>query len=191
MTKSKKIARQPALALRRRAPLLAQVERELARARAQLRAGATLRSVLDGLRRRAARGHLHPRTPEHVATVLRLDALSPITALLSVHHHDVLGLPADVGDPDQVDAACAEVLRLCRPSQFSSPALRRLMEEVCGRARDAREFLFFGEVEPGDGRRDGADEHDALVAALTAPLPPVAEPTATAPARAELGARSA
>jgi hypothetical protein len=107
-------------------PPLPQVERELARARARLRAGETLRAVLRDLRAQGRDGRVHPRTPEHVATVLRLDQRSPAALLLSTPHHEVLGLPADVGDPDQVDAACAEVLRLCRPSQFSStPTWRR------------------------------------------------------------------
>jgi hypothetical protein len=133
----------------------------VAKAYAGLDAGRTLDDVLSDMGILVALGLLHPRTPEHVARVLReggrrsCDQRRPSaednasssegvqTPLSAISDRQLLGLGPEAR-PDEIEVAHRKAILACHPDRFAAvpPAVQRLMNEVTARINVARARLL-------------------------------------------------
>lgn len=132
-----------------------EVRDELAKARAGLEAGRTLDDLLADMQLLVAIGLLHPRTPEHVVSLLRheehdkhtrttnTEGAGRAVSLEPFDDHELLGVSRGAGRAE-IEAAHRRAILACHPDRFQivSPAIQRVMTELTARLNGARGRLL-------------------------------------------------
>lgn len=135
-----------------------EVREQLAKARVGLEAGRAFDDIFTDMKILVGVGLLHPRTPEHVASILRevggagrqreekagsaSEQRSRSTSPMP-DDHELLGVVPGASR-ETIEAAHRKAILACHPDRFAalSPAIQRAMDDLAARLNGARSRLL-------------------------------------------------